>query len=465
MIKLPRLFQDNKPEDYLTAAIETANWIDTFAIKTEHGRIWENFPSDQEGYTKDAPFFTEKCLYSGSSGIGLFFIRLYECTKDERWLKEACEAADHIIATEVGPEWYEETLTSEVGGIIPVPGWAAGVFNGPTGEALFVEDLYAHTGKQEYRDFVLRTADNLILAAKTDEKGLHWSNEEDIVGDGGHVVFLDLIYRKTKIQKYLDVACQAADYIAKDALDAPTEGKFWKLLDLSLIDFEKDTTFPNWSHGTAGTSWMFAALYQDTQNPLYLELAKAGLEYVKSIAVGDENGTLIPYQNHPVTGPTYDKYYLSTCHGPAGTTLAFRLLYEITGDEEYNDWTINLSRGIIRAGAPEKHSWGYWNVQCQCCGTSGILEHFAEMYDHTQSEEFLGYLKRTADVMLSDSDHRVEDQRTWYDCWWRTIPQRVVSYTGLYVGAAGCASSLLRTYAAMTGKKLTNIIEYKFFDK
>ena len=48
-----------------------------------------------------------------------------------------------------------------------------------------------------------------------------------------------------------------------------------------------------------------------------------------NIAVGDETGRLIPYQDHPVTGPTYDKYYLSTCHGPVGSTLAFRELYEI----------------------------------------------------------------------------------------------------------------------------------------
>mgnify|MGYP002516025087 CR=1 FL=1 len=52
-------------------------------------------------------------------------------------------------------------------------------------------------------------------------------------------------------------------------------------------------------------------------------------------AVGDENGRLIPYQDHPVTDPTYDKYYLSTCHGPVGSTLAFRELYEITGHRDF----------------------------------------------------------------------------------------------------------------------------------
>ncbi|RGG77961.1 hypothetical protein DWW82_06595 [Clostridium sp. AF17-2] len=394
----PEIFQKNTAEDYLKAAIDTAEWIDTLAIKTEYGRIWQALPEGQDGYREDVPLFTPKSMYDGSAGIGIFFIRLYEATGDTRWLTEAEEAAAHIIATKVGVEWYQTTLHSEVKGIIPVPGWAVGPYNGPVGEAYFLEDLYQVTGKQEYRDYVLYVADVLLEAAVTDERGLHWSDQEDITADGGFIVFLDILYRKTGIKKYL-------------------------------------------------------------------ELAKEGLTYAMNIAVGDETGRLIPYQDHPVTGPTYDKYYLSTCHGPVGSTQAFRELYEITGEEIYRNWTIELSRGIVRAGAPEKHSWGFWNCQCQCCGTAGILEHFAAMYEYTGEKEFYDYMIRTADVMLSDSDHRTPGLRTWYDSWWRTIPTRVVSYPGLYVGVAGCASSLLRTYAALTGKKLTNLYEYHFFEK
>lgn len=394
----PEIFQKNTAEDYLKAAIDTAEWIDTLAIKTEYGRIWQALPEGQDGYREDVPLFAPKSMYDGSAGIGIFFIRLYEATEDTRWLTEAEEAAAHIIATKVGVEWYQTTLHSEVKGIIPVPGWAAGPYNGPVGEAYFLEDLYQVTGKQAYRDYVLYVADVLLEAAVTDERGLHWSDQEDITADGGFIVFLDILYRKTGIKKYL-------------------------------------------------------------------ELAKEGLTYAMNIAVGDETGRLIPYQDHPVTGPTYDKYYLSTCHGPVGSTLAFRELYEITREEIYRNWTIELSRGIVRAGAPEKHSWGFWNCQCQCCGTAGILEHFAAMYEYTGEKEFYDYMIRTADVMLSDSDHRTPGLRTWYDSWWRTIPTRVVSYPGLYVGVAGCASSLLRTYAALTGKKLTNLYEYHFFEK
>lgn len=302
----PEIFQKNTAEDYLKAAIDTAEWIDTLAIKTEYGRIWQALPEGQDGYREDVPLFTPKSMYDGSAGIGIFFIRLYEATGDTRWLTEAEEAAAHIISTKVGVEWYQTTLHSEVKGIIPVPGWAAGPYNGPVGEAYFLEDLYQVTGKQEYRDYVLYVADVLLEAAVTDERGLHWSDQEDITADGGFIVFLDILYRKTGIKKYLDTACAAADRIAQDALPAPNGGKFWKLLDLSMIDFAKDTTFPNWSHGTTGTAWMFAALYQDTKKEEYLELAKEGLIYAMNIAVGDETGRLIPYQDHPVTGPTYD---------------------------------------------------------------------------------------------------------------------------------------------------------------
>ena len=37
------------------------------------------------------------------------------------------------------------------------------------------------------------------------------------------------------------------------------------------------------------------------------------------------------------------------------------------------------------------------------------------MYEYTGEKEFYDYMIRTADVMLSDSDHRTPGLRTWYD--------------------------------------------------
>ncbi len=209
---------------------------------------------------------------------------------------------------------------------------------------------------------------------------------------------------------------------------------------------------------------MFAVLYGETKNEKYLSLAKDGVAYLMHIAVGDETGMLIPYQDHPKTGPTFDRFYLSTCHGPAGTTLVFRKLYELTGEEIYRDWVIWLSRGVIRAGAPESYSWGYWNSMCQCCGSAGLLEHFINVYELTRQSEFLTYAVRTADKMLSDSSTLYEGLRTWYGAWTRTIPEKVVSYLGLYVGNAGCASALLSLYALEAKKTLTKLYEFRFVE-
>lgn len=463
---IPKVFRTLTDEDYLNSAIETANWLKTLEIKTEHGKIWKNFPDEQNGFGRDIMLFGPTNIYSGSAGIGIFFLRLYEATKDKKYLEEAKEAANHIISIETSAKWYEDTLNSDIGGVIPVPGWAIGYSNGPMGQALFLDDIYHVTGEEKYKNYVIKVADDLLEAGKYTEEGLHWSNEEDVVADGGFVFFLVQVYEHFGDEKYLDAARKAADYIAKDALPAKNGGKYWKLLDLSLIGFEKETTFPGFSHGTAGTAWMFAIIYKATKDERYLELAREGAKYLEGIAVGDEEAALIPYQDHPVTGPTNDKFYLGTCHGPAGHTLLFRILYEITGEEEYKDWMIRISRGTIRAGAPERFSWGFWNAQCQCCGTAGILEHFVHMYEFTGEKEFLDYARRTARVLISDSSVSDEepDKRKWYGAWTRTIPDKVVSYAGLYVGSAGCASALLSLYAVDKAIKLTQLFEYAHFD-
>ncbi|MCC6098475.1 MAG: lanthionine synthetase [Coriobacteriaceae bacterium] len=462
---VPDVFRPLATDDLLDAAKQTAAWIRSHEVPTEHGKLWDVFPKGQPGFGPDVMIFGPRCHYSGAAGIGTFFLRMWEATGDESYLADARAAADELIATASGPEWYDRVLASDVGGVIPVPGWAIGYSNGPAGEGLFVISLYEATGEERYLAYARKVADDLIAAAKPDPHGIRWSDQEDVVADGGFVFYLVLVWRKTGDSRYLDAARRAGDRIAADALQSPHGGLYWKLLDLRLIGFPKDTTFPNFSHGTAGTAWMFALLFEATGEKRYLELARGGVEYLKAIAVGDETGMLVPYQVHPVTGLTTNRFYLSSCHGPVGTVLPFRKLYELTGEAEYRDWCVWLSRGIIRAGAPEHYSWGYWNSNCQCCGTPGILEHFVDMYEFTGEPEFLDYAWRTARVLLADSttwDDR-PGQRTWYGAWTRTIPSRVVSYLGLYSGAAGCASSLVRLYADRRDVRLTQLFEYEFF--
>ena len=187
---IPRVFKQFTDEDYLRGAVETANWLKTLEVKTEHGKIWKNYPDDQNGFGRDIMLFGPTNIYSGSAGIGIFYLRLYEATGDEQYLEEAKAAADHIISVKTDAGWYEKTLTSDIGGVIPVPGWAIGYSNGPMGQALFLDDIYQVTKEEKYKAYVLKVADDLLEAGKYTEDGLHWSNEEDVVADGGFVFFL-----------------------------------------------------------------------------------------------------------------------------------------------------------------------------------------------------------------------------------------------------------------------------------
>lgn len=461
-IQIADIFKEPLASDYLEAVNQVTAWVDQYSIPTEYGKIWRRTPQAENEEFANVPFFTDKCLYCGSSSLGIYYLKLYDGLGDEKYLREAEAAASHILETYPGKAFYDNTRNSELGGVLRVPGWATGLFNGPTGEAYFINKLYDKLPKKEYLDFIRAVADDLLEAAIEEPEGIRWSNEFDLIGDGGLILFLVIVYKRFHDERYLEAIIKATDYIASKKLTWEQGGIFWRPLDLQLIGFDKDVFFANWSHGTAGLGWLFAIVYELTEKKEYLDIALDVVKFLESIAVGDEDGMLIPYQVHPVTGPTYDKFYLSTCHGPAGTTLFFKKLYEITEEEKYLTWITSLSRGIIRAGAPEKNSWGYWSNFCQCCGAAGVLEHFNMVYELTGKTEFLNYAKRTANVLLGDSF--VEDgKRRWVGHWTRTMPEEVRSYTGLYVGSSGDAAALLHLYSILTdGNKLTPIFEYSF---
>ncbi len=216
----------------------------------------------------------------------------------------------------------------------------------------------------------------------------------------------------------------------------------------------------------------FAILYKASKEERFLQASREAASYLQGIAVGDDDAVLVPYLDSLERGPSTEFYYLSTCHGPAGTALLFHELYDITKEEEYLTWVKKLSRGIIRAGAPEHFSRGYWPSQSLCCGTPGLVEHFVSVYRLTGEEEFLHYAERAARTVIGqshvdDDPHDIYKQvntRRWVGNWWRTIPTDMHSYTGLYIGTSGNAWSLLSLAAAKTGQTLIQVPEYNYFD-
>ena len=470
------LFKEPTASDFVEYAQQTASWIKTTGQISKFGKTWNQSPDSKENFT-DYPMLTPKSLYGGSAGVGLFYLRLYQATKNEEYLEEAKSAAKEIIATDEGTAFYERTLNSKASGsklvhVKNMPGWAAGYYNGPTGGGYFIIKLYELTKKEEYKNYAVKVADDLLSAAKKSDEGIYWSEQNDLCGDAGFVTYLADIYKLTGDKKYLEAAVSFGNFLLSKGKSAPNGGKYWNVVDLTIIDFPKDVFWVNNAHGTSGVGWIFAILYKISKDEKFLEAAKEAAKYIEGIAVGDENAVLVPYLDSLERGPSTEFYYLSTCHGPAGTSLLFHLLYKITGEKEYLDWVLRLSRGIIKAGAPEIFSRGYWQSQALCCGTPGLLEHFVSVYKLTKNPEFLEYAKRAAKTVVGqsfvpDADGDIYHQkkiRRWSGAWWRTIPTDVHSYTGLYIGSAGNAWALLSLAAAEKNENLIELIEYNYFN-
>lgn len=93
----------------------------------------------------------------------------------------------------------------------------------------------------------------------------------------------------------------------------------------------------------------------------------------------------------------------------------------------------------------------FWSEQEDITADGGFIVFLDIVYRRTGIRKYLDFASEAAEPGTTVGGE--------------SIPTRVVSYPGLYVGAAGCGSSLLRAYAALTGKKLTNLYEYHFFEK
>lgn len=438
-----KLFQPVKTEDYLEAAIKTAEYIQKNEIKAARGKYWTLSGSgEKEQDEVESAFLSNRSLYAGAAGIGYFFIQLYEVTKDQKWLEEAKEAAEYLIDS------YDKSVSNK-------PGLHAGA----AGEGLFLYLLYDKVADERYTKQALVIAEDIYASAKKDEQGLHWESLFDVMGDGGAILYWLKVAERTKEDKYIRYAKEALDSILKLSKEFDEESIYWNLLDPHdfFDELPAGGIVPNFAHGTAGIVYLLTKYYEATKEKDYLNKAIKGFQFLKKIAVKKDDSVIVPYLYFGDREETNDIFYLGFCHGPVGDAITASELYKVTGEKEYLDFYIGLTNALIEAGVPEKRSTGYWN-DCICCGSAGVLLHFTKAAE--RDEKYLEYAKKTAEKSINDA-YKDRDGYRWYNPWTRVKPWDVQSHLGLFVGAAGSASALLFLYAKETNKTITPIYEYQ----
>lgn len=404
---------------YLDAALRAARWLRATAIAGEGGTTWPAVPPDAKT--------AGRTLYTGSPGVVLFLIELYRATRDRAWLDLAAAGADHLAET------VPDEATS--------PG-AAGLYTGLAGVAFTLDEAARATGEARYRSASRKALGVIRAAARDAGAGAEWSETTDVIsGNAGTGLYL----------------LHAARGHGDDAVR-----ELARRVGLRLIEREHRTgdrslwmmspsftrNMPNFSHGTAGVAYFLTTLGAESGEATFIEAASRGGRYLQSIATPTTNDGRRIFHNDP---DGRELYYLSWCHGPAGTARLFHRLGAATRDARWTDYVSQLARGTIASGVPER-SPGFWNNISQCCGNCGVSDFFVDLYRLRGDASHLAFARRVADDTLARAT--VEDDGVkWVQAENRVSPNDLLAQTGLMQGAAGVGLAMLRLDGALRGRK------------
>ncbi len=415
----------------LIVAEETSEWIEKYSHNDGDTKWWDVLPGTE--LAKDEFLLKDTSLYAGAAGIALFYLRLYEASKNKKYLNNAIGGINYCIREYGGQKEFITKGDYLKGAVI-------GFLNGPAGGAYVSGLLYRITGDKKYKDFEIRVSEDLLATANENQDKIYWYGEYGIIGEGSLILYLVDLYEKYDDERYLEAAVKGARYISSKKEESPWGGYRWYVMPTDTFPTIRKPGgyFPGFEYGAAGCGYILTKVYEKSHKDEFLEVAKGAAKYIMAIADEKDGGVLVRYND------TYlkDLYYLGVCQGPVGTSRLFYALYENTKEEIYKDFLIKLTQGLINSKAPLIHSRGFWRTNCYCCGGAGMLEHYVNMYRFTKDKKYFDLANLAAESVIGESTQD-EGTRRWYTSWNRHEPNKSDAYVGLYHGSAGNASALL----------------------
>ena len=408
---------------YLVTAMQAARWLERTAQRRGAEISWAADP--------DRPAEVQYDLYNGTTGVLPFWVELYAATNEPRALEFVQGSADHLVRAVEMVDKKDAGLYTGLAGV----GFALGLAYRVTRDDAHREG--ARRALTLVQDGVRRTED----ASKPPRA--RWADSTDIIsGAAGTGLWLLWAERELGAANTLELARQAGWALMDDAQSVAPGQLRWK------VNATIAREYPNFSHGTAGVSFFLARLYQATREPAFLEAARAGASYLQAIATTIANDGRMVYHSTPGNEQIF---YMSWCHGPAGTARLFRTLGAITREESYARYVDQLAAATMAMKVPER-SPGFWNNVSMCCGNSGVSEFFVARHTMMPDAMALTYAERMAQdtIARATSDN---DGMRWVQAENRVSPEAVVAQTGLMQGAAGVGLAMLHLDGAINRRR------------
>lgn len=409
---------------YFDAAMAAARWLRATAIESPTGTSWPAVPPDARTVQHD--------LYTGFPGVVLFLIELHRVTGDRAWLDLATKGADQLAAS------LPESQSGDEG---------AGLYSGLAGIAYTLEEADQARGESRYRTAIQKALGAIVAGARDAGAGVEWNDSTDIIsGSAGTGLYLLRTSATMKDSAARDIAIRAGRRLVEREFRSG-ETSFW----MASSSFPRN--MPNFSHGTAGVAYFLASLAAATRDKSFADAAARGGKYLQSIATPTDGDGRRIFHNDP---DGRDLFYLSWCHGPAGTARLFHRLGAVTGDRSWSAYVPRLAQGIVASGVPQR-SPGFWNNISQCCGNCGVSDFFVSLHGITGDASYLAFARRVADDTLERATPEGDGSK-WIQAENRVSPNVILAQTGLMQGAAGVGLAMLRLDGALRGRKPTIVL-------
>ena len=409
---------------YFNAALGAARWLRATAITSPTGTSWPAVPPDAKT--------VQHSLYTGFPGVVLFFIELARATGDRTWLDLATSGADQLAAALPDEKADDEST---------------GLYTGLAGIAYTLEEADRARGESRYQAAIRKALGTIVASAHDAGAGVEWNDSTDIIsGSAGTGLYLLRASKTLGDAAAREAAIRAGRrLIEREFRNGDTS--FW----MASSSFPRN--MPNFSHGTAGVAYFLATLGAETRDKSFVDAAIRGGGYLQSIATPTDGDGRRIFHNDP---DGRELFYLSWCHGPAGTARLFYRLGDATGDRSWLTYVPRLAQGIVGSGVPQR-SPGFWNNISQCCGNCGVSDFFVSHHRLTAEASHLAFARRVADDTL-DRATAEGDGLKWVQAENRVSPNVVLAQTGLMQGAAGVGLSMLRLDGALRYRQPTIVL-------
>ncbi|HEX6314060.1 MAG TPA: lanthionine synthetase LanC family protein [Gemmatimonadaceae bacterium] len=403
---------------WLAAAMKAERWLTSVAQRNPRGIAWAADPT--------APARISTDLYNGMAGVVLFYLELHNATGDRAALDLARGGADYLLSS-----------------VPDEPGDAPmGLYTGLAGTATVLALTHRLTKDARYQRGVQKILTVIDRAAQPVGRGVDWNRSTDIIsgsaGIGLALLALGGEYHDVDTRR---LAIDAGNRLIERG-QSSAEGLSW------LVQPDMPRNYPNFSHGTAGVSFYLARLNTVSRRREHLDAALSGERWLAAQSTTTASGGRMIYHSTPGNEQIF---YLSWCHGPAGTARLYHGLTQATGDATWQKRIEELAVAIRDMKVPER-SPGFWNNISQCCGNCGISEFFVALHRLRGDARHLEYAEAIAHDTLARATAE-GDGLKWTQAEHRVRPELLVAQTGLMQGAAGVGLAMLHLDGAREGRK------------